>query len=185
MKRSLVLIVAAAFLCTCVRKAIVDQPKMWGDEVTLNFRNWTMHDVELLAISGDSLYCLDNVSYEIAVVQFSDLRSVYIHDYTIRPELRAVAATPSVLTELITLYALLAGQEHGLVTGLVMLATAGTIYGFSTTTPKVRYQFPIREKHIEKLKLYCRYPQGLTDEQWKELLGYHNQEDFVPLTGEQ
>jgi hypothetical protein len=37
----------------------------------------------------------------------------------------------------------------------------------------------------DRLRLYCRYPQGLTQDQWRELIAYHSQLDFldpVPLT---
>ncbi len=34
---------------------------------------------------------------------------------------------------------------------------------------------------LEKLRLYCRYPQGLTQTQWNELLMSYGQEEFLSV----
>jgi hypothetical protein len=46
-----------------------------------------------------------------------------------------------------------------------------------------RYEISVADDWIEKLTLYCRYPQGLSGEQWRLLLRESGQEDFMRQGG--
>lgn len=45
-----------------------------------------------------------------------------------------------------------------------------------------RYEIYVGRRWREDLSLYCRYPQGLTERQWQQLLGQAGQKDFVRAT---
>jgi hypothetical protein len=47
--------------------------------------------------------------------------------------------------------------------------------------PKVHFSSPFNKKELKKLRLYCRYPQGLTSDQAQQLLQHYKQDDFRPL----
>ncbi|MFH1862963.1 MAG: hypothetical protein ABH878_09165, partial [bacterium] len=57
-------------------------------------------------------------------------------------------------------------------------AMAGTAYGFFSSGPKVHFLFPLSQKNFDKLRLYCRYPQGLNNEQWQTVLRSYQQREF-------
>ena len=54
-------------------------------------------------------------------------------------------------------------------TGLIMYMTA----------PRSTFGSPPSARDRERLRLFVRYPQGLTEEQWQDLLHAHGQGDFV------
>lgn len=46
-----------------------------------------------------------------------------------------------------------------------------------------RYETAVTGEWVKKLTLYCRYPQGLSDEQWQRLLRGAGQEEIERLGG--
>jgi len=177
MKKSIILLASILLFCSCVSMVKVRKPL--GDRATLKLRNLEKHKVELLAISDSLLYVTDDK--EISIAHFSDIRNVYIHGYRVHPGLKVLTAIPALLLEATVMIVALDVGQNGW--GLVsVIAMAGTIDGFATGDPKVYFSFPAKNEEIEKLKLYCRYPQGLTDEQWERMLQHFKQKEFVLLS---
>ena len=61
---------------------------------------------------------------------------------------------------------------------ILVIAALLPIPTFFFGDPKVNFSSPFNDKNLDKLKLYCRYPQGLTEKQWIEVLSYNKQENF-------
>jgi hypothetical protein len=69
----------------------------------------------------------------------------------------------------------------GVISGLTMV---GTICGFAFGEQDVSFWFPLDETERERLRLFCRYPQGLSKDQWSTMLRHLGQEDFRRLAEE-
>ena len=117
---------------------------------------------------------------KIKEASLAEVIKIEIHDYRIDPASKILWAIPPVLLEgVIMLVAFDVEQPlWGLISGF---AIAGTIYGFSTGDPKTTFVSPFTDGYLENLRLYCRYPQNLTDEGWKNLLEHFQQDDFIKL----
>jgi len=68
-------------------------------------------------------------------------------------------------------------HQGGWVAGSVV-AMVATIALYSSGGPKTSFRPPFSEENLKKLQLYCRYPQGLTPEQWHTVLEACGQPDF-------
>jgi len=173
----LFLIYSIALFCSCTSSVHILKPQ--GESATFTFTNSSKYQVEMLAISDSTIF----VKYEnkICSVKLKDVNKIYIRGYRVSPSLKILTAIPLILIEGIVMFVAFDVEQHGW--GVISGATmAGTIYGFETGDPKTKFSVPFNESEIEKLKLFCRYPQNLGSERWKILLQHFNQDDFLRLS---
>lgn len=177
MKKSFIIMASVYLFCSCASRVNVLKPE--GEKATLTLPNLAVLEIEILAISDSLLYVTNGK--KIIIAHLSDVRSVHIHGYRVPRASKVLAAIPPVLFEGIVMLTAL-GVDQPVWGMIAMITIGGTIYGFTSGDPKVNFSFPLEINELEKLRLYCRYPQGLTNEQWKDLLQQLNQEDFYLLT---
>ena len=163
--------------CACASTVNVLKPS--GETATVTFRNSSKYQVEVLAISDSTIYVREES--RIGTIRLSSVKKVRIHGYRTSPGLKTLSAIPALLIETIVLSAAKSVGQTGWVV-ISGLTIAGTVYAFSTGDPKVDFSAPLKESDVENLRLYCRYPQGLSDGQWSLLLKHHNQESFIDLS---
>ncbi|MCX5801400.1 MAG: hypothetical protein NTX17_08445 [Candidatus Eisenbacteria bacterium] len=174
----------AAFICllSCSCASEVDVLKPTGEQTTITLSDSTQHDVELLAVSDSALYVVEGET--IGLARLSDIRRVYVQGYLIPRSDRALGAIPIVLFQGVVACLAFAEEIEGL--GIGIMATVPiilTLTAFATGAgePDVSFSSPFDESRLRKLRLYSRYPQGLTDGQWAGLLAFHHQTTFAPL----
>ncbi|GEM_PF-3531865 len=181
MKRSLMLALSAGLICSCAHIIPVNPDSSTGETARIVLTGNIQYTVELLAINDVELFVLLNQA--VCAAPLSDVRSVSIQAYR-RTGLsglgRFLLGVPTVSLELAVI-------EAGIQTGypvwsvIAVVGMAGTIYGLSTGMPPVDFEHPIVNGDRAEIGLYCRYPQGLTAEQWRQLLDHLGQEEFVEL----
>ena len=176
MKRLPIILAIGFWLCSCASSVHVLKPE--GETATIELHNFQSHVGEILAVSDSVVYV--RFFNKITVIDLSYVKKIFIHGYRISPGSKVAAAIPPLLLEGLVMS--VAFSEDADAWGyLSMGAMVLTIYGFSTGDPQTSFSPPLKKNNIEKLKLYCRYPQGLTPEQWRELLSLNGQQDFNRL----
>jgi hypothetical protein len=174
MTRTLMIMTFVLLLCSCASSVNVLKPE--GETASIELYNSQAPVGEILAVSDSMLYFM--YANKINVVDLSYVRKIFVHGYSISPGTKMLAAIPPLFLE--GLVMAVAFSEEAPAWGYISIgAMVLTIYGISTGNPKVSFSPPLKEKELKKLKLYCRYPQGLTLEQWNELLRLNGQEDFL------
>jgi hypothetical protein len=167
--------------CSCASS--VDVLKPTGDQATVTLRDSTKHRVELLGVSDSVLYVVEGGA--ISSLRLSDVQNVYIHGYRISERQRTLGAIPVLLLQGIAAYSAFVATEGSFGAGLFASGSLiCTALGFATGAgePDISFSHPFDENRLQKLRLYSRYPQGLTVAQWSRLLAFHGQMDFVPTT---
>jgi hypothetical protein len=177
MKKFLLITLAVVLFCSCSSSVKVLKPT--GENARVTMRSSQIYNVELLAISDSLLYVSDGMT--LAVANLSVVNSVFIPDYRINPALKLLASIPSLGFELLVTIGAF-GAEYPVLGTAAIIAMVATIYAFAADDPKANFSSPAKKREIEKFRLYCRYPQNLSAEGWKQLLQYYHQDDFIRLT---
>jgi len=171
----LCLIAILILFCSCVSSVNVLKPN--GETANLKLINSYIYECELLAVSDSSLFC--KYQDKLYIVPFTNIQRVHICGYSLRPK-KIIAMVPLILIDIGMASA--NSRENEKIQKLCWAALVPiTVFAFLYNEPEVNFS-PIFDKNdLEKLKLYCQYPQGLTKGQWKQLLQYYSQEDFLKL----
>lgn len=174
MRRILILLLSITLFFSCTSQVKVLKPV--GETVTLKLKNNHNYDGELLAVNDTALYFGSQAKlYEVPL---SNISNVYVHDYSLRKQ-KLLGSTPSFI-----IWALPMFVEPNFWKGVwlqTVLVEGLTIHSCLVGDPKVSFSPPLNNKDFDKLQLYCRYSQGLTQEKWRQLLQYYEQEEFLRL----
>jgi len=111
------------------------------------------------------------------LVQFKlkDVDEVYIRKFSLQKE-KTAGFVPAIIIDLMIGIPMLRQDAR---VGAIFLGHALlSVAAIKMSNPKVSFKQPFTCEKIEQLKLYARYPQGLSSEQWKELLSFYAQDDF-------
>jgi hypothetical protein len=142
----------------------------------------TKHKVELLVVSDSVLHVVQGG--RISIVHLSDVENVYVHGYRLSGPQMMLGAAPLLFLEGMVAYVTFSEgwfRWCGMFSAILIPLTIHT-FARGSGEPETSFSSPFDEAKVRKLKLYVRYPQGLTDQQWNSLLRFHGQRDFVPLT---
>ena len=189
--RALLALLTTILFCACASPKVVTRPE--GDFANLKLSNHKAYQIELVAADETSLIISKTDHTQVAAdmlgpkgkvsnkklykVNYSDIENLNVPDYSAFRE-KVAAMIPLVIIDGLVVSAADAETEYALLYGgLIPL----TIFATFTGNPKVSFTPPISPKHLEILKLYCRYPKNLTPEQWQQLLREHQQDDFLTL----
>jgi hypothetical protein len=139
--------------CTGVQPA---QLKTHGESATINMKNGDRMDAELLALRDSTLIIMDdgvqtiplnNIgSLNLAGIDRADGWVVPFIIFNGIPALFLFAASPIFSIP----YAVLTGFE---------------LWSFIASTPQKNYSWPLSKESTENLRLYTRFPYGVTQEQ--------------------
>jgi len=158
------------FLC-CGSQVNVLKPE--GETVRLKLKNNLKYDGELFAVNDTALFLGSQAKlYEVPL---SNVENVYVHGYSLRKKKMLGSIAPMLFCAI--------PFWEGIKEAWLPAASleALTILSWFTGDPKVSFSPPLKNKDFEKLHLYCRYSQGLTHENWRQLLQYYGQEEFLKL----
>jgi hypothetical protein len=174
------IIIIALLVNACAPTITTESLKPEGDKATLFLKNNKNYEVELLSIT-ESQICLI-YSNKITLVMTSRIESIIIHGYDVTTGQKISGALPALALEAIILL-VASSVDQTTWMAIAGLSMVGTLVLWLNAGPKQKYISPFSESDLETLKLYCRYPQGLSDLKWSVLLKFHNQDDFqiIPL----
>ena len=164
---------AVLVVSACVSPVKVTKPG--GDGAVVRFRQGGSTRVELLAVSDSNLlFVRDNAVTRAALVDISFVR---VDGFGARTERRRALACFGVVN---TPFCAVAACHSAW--PFVAATAALTVVGAKLLgREKLRFDFrsPFDTGARGQLALHCRYPQGLNDAQWRQLLGFYGQDDFV------
>jgi|GEM_PF-1354865 len=173
---TLISLLAMLLLSGCISSVKV--MKTAGDDAVVILKKIHSYNAELITVSDSAIF------YEhqgkIHYTTYADLKLVLIKGYS--PNLYPIIGF-FIIPDLIAGRAFISDDEASLrQIGMMALFHAGlTTAILIIQSDKDTFSPATSLKEREQLKLYCRYPQGLTDEQWKELLRIDGQEGFLRL----
>ena len=165
-------LMSACFFCACASSVKVLKPT--GEIVTLTLKNASGYDAELLSISDSTIYLMHQ--NQIGRIALLDVKKIHVvQGYEISPAAKLIAVIPSIFIEGVIVRAAGIADERGwqLAAGVAM---AGTALASLTGNPRVNFSPPLKKKEVEMLRLYCRYPQGLSRDQWETLFRTERQQ---------
>ncbi len=160
--RYLCLVVCTVLCCfvACVNRVQTDKP--WGEQARVWLKDGTVHDGELLAVTATSLLFADQGSRAVSDIPLTSIKRVHVRDYS-QMGLRVAGMVPTVLVYSAAAAVLATvGSWWSLIP---ILAASGSVWTFLADDPKVRFGPDFDSQTIVALRVYCRYPYGLTDEQ--------------------
>ena len=158
------------FSCTSQVKVL----KPEGETVTIELKNNLKYDGELFAVNDTAV--LFGYRAKLYELPLSNINNLYVHDYSLR-NTKKITMIPAMSCWVLQFFA----EPNIEVKLFSVLMEALIIHSWYIGDPKVNFSPPLNNKDFEKLKLYCRYSQGLTHEKWRQLLQYCEQEEFLRL----
>jgi hypothetical protein len=173
------IIVVGLLALTCVScTATLNRQQPWGEKVRVTSTgNLTAHrDVELLAVDDSVLYFEEHnlVSCE----RWDHVQRVRILAYGSQRTLRWLCWIPTLALGMSWFVSANHPNNHG-EAAEAAAATAFTGLIIYLTGPHSTFGSPPSTRDQERLRLFARYPQGLTPAQWQDLLHAHGQTDFI------
>lgn len=174
-------LLSTILICSCSHISVPDPNKPEGDTASLTLEDNSSHGIELLAITDSELYARMNGT--IYLVNLTSIQQLHISAYSKNAWAgvgKFLLAIPTVGLEILVGNA---GSEtkHPEWTVLAIVAVVATISAIGSGEPKVTFKFPANQRDLADIRLYCRYPQGLNQEQWRVLLDHYGQDDFQTL----
>ena len=158
-------------------KVLIIKPE--GDQAQLKLQQGKALTVELLAVTDTHLYFLQQK--QIHRILLENVQKIKIQEpyRGVTKVGKFILLLPAYFFEYrVFRYAIERDDvrdRSAWIAGVAFVLTARSNFsGF----PKVAFAKPLDRKDIEALKLHCRYPQGLSTEQWKSLLRHSGQDDF-------
>lgn len=173
MKPPVVLLCALLSVFACVSP--VREIKPGGDDAVVTFRNGGEGLVELLALSDSSPFFIrDDQVWQSALADVSRIR---VKGYSERTGKDWAAGCTDLFIAVLCLDVIAHDAWY-----FAVAPASGCIVGTPVLfrdEPQVDLRPPLDATARQRLALYCRYPQGLTDAQWQELLGFYHQDTFL------
>lgn len=164
------LLLAVTLLCvSCTARLQSRAPR--GETAKVTFLNEEGKKqaaiVELLSVNDSLLFFRNDGGY--VQMPMDKVTRINITAYNTYKALRFVSILPTLAAGVI-LYANNKPENlTALPRVLVMLGFGSLVTIVYFTAPHTTYRPPLTQKRLERLQLYCRYPQGLTAEQWRQL----------------
>jgi hypothetical protein len=161
-------LLAALLLLACVNRVEVNKP--WGESAKVWMSDGTEREGELLSVASTSLLMADAQRPGVSEIPWSNVECVRIKDYS-QMGLRVAGMVPTCLAYTFTAIAMVASLSStaNALSFIPMLAAGGTVWTFLAGDPKVQFGPTFDGRTISALRVYCRYPFGLTEEQLAQL----------------
>jgi hypothetical protein len=159
--------------CACISTNRAIRPG--GDAVRIILKNGARYHAELLAVTVADLYFLSD--QHVWRSPLADSTRVRVEGYNLRTWKYVTLSAIGAVDAVIGLYS---ADICCLPFAFVPLPfLVGGAWWALRDEPRIDFRFPLTDSRMAQLALYCRYPQGLTDAQWQELLRFYHQDTFL------
>ena len=129
--------------------------------------------VQVLKPGGDSAQIILLHENKIAEFPLSEIDKVHIEGYSLLQKKSLVLGTLSIM-DIFFLYSS-PTTTMKVIYGMLAIGKLTTILGGD---PEVVFTTPLFWKDLDKVRLHCRFPQGLEPEQWDQLFQFYGQSEF-------
>jgi hypothetical protein len=178
MKKTISMMLCVIIFCTCTSSVRV--LKASGETAILTLNNDTQYVGELITVTDTTLFF--NYLGTIFQVPFSEVKNVYVKGYSLKGQKVGATVLLMLIDGTIVVLGITSGNLWWSFAFGALIPL--TLITFRTSDPKVDFSPSLTDNDLEQLRLYCRYPQGLAQEQWEDLLSYYQQDDFKSLSRE-
>jgi hypothetical protein len=180
MKKTLIMLILGIFVflywISCAPQ--IKDLKAIGDTAEVVFLDNQKISCEFLTLTDSSIYILKKglklpsiYDGEIFEIDLHDLKSITIKGYTNKKWVGALVAFEVIPTVLFGIAAASTGADVGQAFGIMSLPVLLNVIVFSASTPSVpEVNIPSSADQLKTLSKYARFPQGLTEDQLKQLL---------------
>ena len=169
-KQSILLVITSFCINSCTSSVQVLKPE--GDSAEITLLDQSTYIGELLSIADRSIIMV--TEDKIVDIRISDIDKIHIDGYSLLQQKVSVLGSLSILD----IYSLYSAPTSAMkvIFGLLAIGKLTSILGGD---PVVVFMNPIFWKDLDKVRLHCRYPQGLDTEQWEQLLNSYRQSEFI------
>jgi hypothetical protein len=173
MKPSALSLCLLLLFCACVSPVQVTKPG--GDTALVTFGEGGTAWVELLAISDSGLvFIREGRVWKSAL---ADASRIAVEGYSLRTGKRMATGCIGVVIAAACVDVIM--HSAGYFAPVFASFYAVGTYLLFKDEPRVDFRAPFDADARQQLPLYCRYPQGLSDAQWHELLQFYHQDTFL------
>lgn len=164
-----IIVSLSLFLSSCSSSVQVLKPR--GDSAQIIMINNSKYNGELLSVKDRSIILL----HENKITEFplSEIDKVHIEGYSLLQKKSLVLGTLSIM-DIFFLYSS-PTTTMKVIYGMLAIGKLTTILGGD---PEVVFTTPLFWKDLDKVRLHCRFPQGLEPEQWDQLFQFYGQSEF-------
>ncbi len=166
-----------ALLCVSCT-ATLQRKQPWGERVRVSQREMfaPAHDGELLAIDDSMLYYVERG--RVVRQPWAQVSGVRVLAYSTPRVVRWIFWLPTLALGIIWLQDTSHPNNHGESWEPVAAVSFSALIMY-LTWPNSTFRSPPSAHDRERLRMFSRYPQGLTGEQWQTLLKANGQPDFL------
>jgi hypothetical protein len=101
-------------------------------------------------------------------ISIIEIKRIRIPGYGVDPGARVAAAIPSVIMQTIIYFVAKAEKVDSWVL-ITSISIPTTIILYALSGRETKFTSPLLKDDLEKLRLYCRYPQELDNEDWQAI----------------
>jgi len=169
MPLSLLLIIISLTSCT----STVNIMKPLGEDCLVKTDDRRETAGELLTADSTEVILLRD--RKLIKVELDDIYEIYVRKFSLQKE-KTAGFVPAIIIDLMVGIPLM---RHSTGAGAIFLGHAAlSVAAIKLSNPQVSFKQPFSADKLKQLKLYARYPQGLSSEQWEELLSFYTQDNF-------
>ena len=163
-------IIASLCINSCTSSVQILKPE--GDSAEITLLDQSKYMGELLSIEDRSII----MANEDKIVDFriSDIDKIHIEGFSLLKEKSLFMGALSIF-DIFSLY-LTPTTAMKVIFGLLAIGKLTSILGGD---PEVVFTDPIFWRDLDKVRLHCRYPQGLDPDQWEQFLKQYGQSEFI------
>lgn len=172
----IILLLLSCLLCSCTSSVEVMKPL--GDECWVRMTDGGEFTGELL--EADTAQVIILTGRRVVKADLKDVQHIYIRKYSLEKE-KVAGFVPGIILDVIIGVSLSSWSPEA---GLIFFGHGVlSIIAIKISNPKVSFRKPFKSDEIEHLKLYARYPQGLTAERWEYILRTYGMSYFEEVSG--
>ena len=161
---TLILITILLFSC----KSSFDATRPYGVLCSFTLIDEKQFEAEIVLVDSNYLYALHDG--QLSKLEFTQIKKIRARE--LEHKNREVALYVSAASALALGGALISDDTA---VGLISFSCGlGAIAALMTGVPKYRFVPPISKEEIARLKLYARYPKGLSDDQLQLILNFYD-----------
>jgi hypothetical protein len=164
MRPLLVISAALPILCACVGNSVGTlKPK--GEQAGIALLNGVELEGELLWMADSTLYMMSHE--KIIPIPFSSIGKICVRGFDTKSG-KLFLGSILIAVDVLMLGSMTESGDLGW-TAAFTASIALLVYSMVKPSPVGRFDGPFRRDQAESLRPYCRYPAGLTPDQWQKL----------------
>jgi hypothetical protein len=128
-------------------------------------------DAEILLVESNYIYVLNEGV--LSKIYFDEVKKIYA--FELEHKNRTIALAFAMVSAGALGIATISDDDNKEISGISLALSVGAGAALFTKVPRYKFNPPLSKEQIQRLRLYCRYPQGLSAEQIQFLEDFYTQ----------